>query len=163
MRWRIYLPTLLVIIVCVGWSVLWHVVSGRVNAGVEDWFARERQAGRNWACAERTVRGFPFRIELHCREPAFAGNVNGNSVSGGMGELLAAAHVYQPNLIVATMTGPLKVTTGAQTSQLGWDVFRVSNRLKGAALQQFSLELVFKRYLAYTPRGARSIAGSTSP
>ncbi len=141
MRWRIFLPTLLVIIICIGWSIMWQVVSGRVDAGVEDWFARERLAGRTWACAERTVSGFPFRIELHCRAPAFAGNVSGTSVTGGMGELLAAAHVYQPSLIVATMTGPLKVTTGGQTSDLTWEVFRVSNRLKGAVLQQFALEL----------------------
>ena len=45
---------------------------GRRKAdGLDAWLADEAAAGRQWTCADRSVGGYPFRLEVSCRTLTF--------------------------------------------------------------------------------------------
>src|SRR6476660_120863 len=120
MRKRVYLPFLAFLLICGAWSVLWKITATTVGAGIDEWFQDERQAGRVWTCADRSLGGYPFRIELRCKDPSFTAELNGVSAKGRMGDLLAVANVYQPSLIVAKAQAPLQIQAGEMQIQLAW-------------------------------------------
>jgi hypothetical protein len=91
-----------------GWSALWFYAQGRVDAEIERVLARQSGAGREIACAERTVSGFPFRIEVACARPLFAQS-RGRAIEVTGQRLNAVAEVWQPRHIRLDIEGPVRV------------------------------------------------------
>ena len=65
-RAGLFLPYILLAIVVVAWSGGWFWIRGRAEREMDAWMAREAAAGRTWTCQDRSVTGYPFRIELRC-------------------------------------------------------------------------------------------------
>jgi hypothetical protein len=65
-RFWLYAPFVLLVLIAAGWSGFWFYVQGRVTQTLDNALAREVQAGRTWTCADRSVGGYPFRIEVRC-------------------------------------------------------------------------------------------------
>ena len=106
------------LLLCAGWSAFWFYASGRVTSGLDDWIAREKAAGRTWACPDRVIQGFPLRFELSCRAPSLAvQNAEGQTLAG-LGALTALAQIYQPNQMDMEIKGPLVIKRpgGGQTT-----------------------------------------------
>jgi hypothetical protein len=140
---KIFLPIIAVIFICIGWSIFWRIAADATESGINDWFAQERAAGRVWTCADRTVSGFPFRIEVRCLKPTFAGPATGVRVDGSVGDIVAVAHVYQPTLIVADVAPPLHVQSNPDrgSADMSWRSFRVSYRSGDGTLLLGSLSV----------------------
>ncbi len=117
-----------VLVLCGGYAVAWKVAAHAVSGALDDWFAAEREAGRNWSCRARDIGGFPIRIELRCVEPAFAGDVNGARVEGSVGDIRAFARVYQPERIEAEIASPLRVRSAPDRGSIdvAWSSLRVA-------------------------------------
>ena len=58
---------LLVLALFAGWSALWWYAAGKAEETIAGWIAREAQAGRVYTCGSQTLGGYPFRIEVDCR------------------------------------------------------------------------------------------------
>jgi hypothetical protein len=74
-RWKLYLPFVASAVVAVGWSAFWKVAAGMTETGLDDWFVQERAQGREWSCPNRSVGGYPFRLEVRCAAPSFTGRI----------------------------------------------------------------------------------------
>jgi hypothetical protein len=101
-RIGLYAPFIVLALLAVGWSVAWFVIRGRVVAGLDGWMAAEAEAGRRWTCPDRSVAGFPFRIEIRC--PTLG--LQRPDVAATLGPLLVVAQVYRPGHIIAETPGP---------------------------------------------------------
>ena len=142
-RWSLYLPAGAFLVLCAGWSAFWYLAATSTEAALDDWFVQEKQIGRVWTCPDKSVGGFPFRIEIRCTGPKFSGRLAGMSGSGSVGDLLVAANLYNPALIVAEIASPLafRSESGAVQVGLSWKLFRASHRSRNGAFEAGSLEL----------------------
>lgn len=121
-RRGLFLPYILLVVLAVLWSAGWFYVRGRAGSEIDGWIAREAKAGRTWTCADRTITGYPFRIELRCAAVALA------RADGGfrLGPLTAVAQVYQPRHVLMLAEGPFHVEQGDLVGDAAWTMLEGS-------------------------------------
>ena len=134
-RFWLYAPFVLLAVVAVVWSVAWFVIRSGTEGALDSWIAAEAEEGRRWTCADRSIRGYPFRLELTCSSVRFQ---NG-PVTGTTGPLQAVAQIYQPRHIITEVQGPLRVTDGRATVDAQWRLLEASIRASRDGLRRASL------------------------
>ncbi len=115
-------PAASVLILVLGWSVLWGVARQQAIGGIDGWIAAEAAHGRQWSCPGRQVSGFPFRIALSCSGVDFSGTVDGTPSEGHLAGLAADVWIYEPSSVNITLDGPLALTSqdGHADVALSW-------------------------------------------
>jgi len=112
------LPLLLaaavVIALALAWVWLWYHAAGLVNNSLSLWVDREAAAGRVYSCGSQTVGGFPFRIEARCADAAASLTTTQPPYVVRAKDLVIAAQVYHPNVLIGDLTGPLSLAEGDQ-------------------------------------------------
>ncbi|WP_457089274.1 DUF2125 domain-containing protein [Microvirga sp. P5_D2] len=134
-RFWLYTPFVLLLLVAVAWSIAWFFIRNRAGDTLDAWLAAEVAQGRQWTCADRTIAGYPFRIELVC--PMLT--LKQGAVNASFGRVEAIAQVYQPRLVIAEIGGPLNVTDGRATIQGTWDLLQASIHATPNSFQRLSL------------------------
>ncbi|WP_420100545.1 DUF2125 domain-containing protein [Bosea sp. (in: a-proteobacteria)] len=109
-RFWLYAPFALLALLAAAWSGFWVHVHGRVVAELDKALAREAAQGRTWSCANRSVGGFPFRIELRCDALALTSTRWGDAVRIEAGPAVVVGQVYSPGLVILEAKGPAKAT-----------------------------------------------------
>ena len=115
-RRGLFLPYILLAVIVVAWSAGWFWIRGRAASEIDGWMTREAAAGRTWTCADQSLTGYPFRIELRCSAVTLAR-------SDGrfrLGPSTAVAQIYQPRLVLFESAGPLHVEQGALIGDAAW-------------------------------------------
>ena len=115
-RRGLFLPYVLLLVLAVLWSAAWFVIRSRAATEIDGWITREAAAGRTWTCADRTVGGYPFRIELRCASLTLA------RADGGfrLGPVTAVSQVYQPRHVLMLTEGPFHVEQGDLVGDATW-------------------------------------------
>jgi hypothetical protein len=140
-RW-IQAPLILVGVLAVGWTALWFYAARQADSLIAAWVEREAQVGRVYACATRSIGGYPFRIELHCAAPSL--ELRGGTVPVVLKarDLHAVTQVYQPGLVIAEVTGPMTIAAGGDPAVVAdWTLMQLSVRGLPAAPERISLSL----------------------
>lgn len=109
-RFWLYAPPLLLLLLAVAWSAFWFYARGRAASEIDAALAREAERGRTWTCADRTIGGYPFRIELRCNALTLTSTRWGDAVRVETGPAVAVGQIYSPGLVILELTGPGKVT-----------------------------------------------------
>ena len=125
--WLVVLPFAVFVLAALAWTGAWFYASARAEQEIDTWIAAEATKGRVWACANRTLGGFPFRFELMCDQPSvtFAG---AGQWSWTAARAHAVAQVWNPQHIIAEFQGPARLaeaTTGRQI-EANWTLLQVS-------------------------------------
>ncbi|WP_398484038.1 DUF2125 domain-containing protein [Tardiphaga sp.] len=128
-----FMPVVLVVI-CLAWTGFWFFAASKVDENVELWQAREALAGRKYDCANRSVAGFPFRLEVRCDGVSVAlqaqtatQNATQIPVTAKLGEILVVAQIYTPNLLIAEFKAPAVISQAGQPwMAMGWSNARSS-------------------------------------
>ncbi|HET9904259.1 MAG TPA: DUF2125 domain-containing protein [Xanthobacteraceae bacterium] len=125
-----YAPLALMLLLAFAWTGLWFYAARRAEGAVAEWMAREAQAGRLHACGSRAVGGYPFRIEIRCEKPATRLGGFGRPLTLQAESLLAVAQIYTPDLVVAELSGPLRLASedGTLNLILDWKLLQASLR-----------------------------------
>jgi hypothetical protein len=127
---RLFLPAIALAVAFAGLSVFWLWASWRVGSEIDVWLAAEKAHGREWTCPDRAVGGYPFRIEVTCDNPTFAGRAEGRDVTGGLKRIHAVAQVYSPSHVIVEAAGPLFAQDGAGGRvDLDWALAQASIRM----------------------------------
>lgn len=133
-RWPIFVAPGLFFALAAIWSGFWFYAASQVDEKFDGWRAREAKSGRTYDCADRSVAGYPFRLEVRCSKPviSLAGQTAAQLASrvpltARLEEILAVAQVYDPTRVIAEFKGP--VTVG----QSGQPPFAVANWSLGHA------------------------------
>jgi hypothetical protein len=116
--WRLFIAPVLLLIAAVAWSGFWFYAASQVDVQADAWRAREAKSGRVFDCADRSVAGYPFRLEILCHDPSVAlvSQTAGQSavpVTAKLGEILVVAQVYDPKRVIAEFKGPAQIADPA--------------------------------------------------
>ncbi len=143
-RFWLYAPFAVFGVIVIGWCALWFYAQTRVAGAMDAILANEAGRGRIWACGHRSITGFPFRMEVSCANPGFAGVVSGQDgvegkVTGSLAALKVYAQVYDPTHVIADLTGPLLVTQPSRpAAQVEWQTARASVIGRSMTLSEIS-------------------------
>ena len=125
-RLGLYLMPGLIVVLFIGVSVWWTIATRIVDDRFSRWITNEAIAGRQWSCANRSMAGYPFRIELRCDGLALVAT-QGHTKSLSIGGFLAIAQIYQTSLVIVETNGPLAVTfVNGQSFSAQWTLMRSS-------------------------------------
>lgn len=134
-RFWLYTPFVLLLLVAIAWSAAWFLIRNRAAETLDGWIAAEARMGRQWTCTDRTIAGYPFRIEIVCNTL----DLKQGAVNASFGRTEAIAQVYQPRLVIAEVEGPLRVSDGRVTVQGQWDLLQASIHASQTGLQRLSI------------------------
>src|ERR1043165_4706427 len=62
-HWLIAAPLAIVVALGVAWTALWFYAAGEAEKRLNEWQEQQAKGGRLFTCADRSVGGYPFRIE----------------------------------------------------------------------------------------------------
>ncbi|PVE26072.1 DUF2125 domain-containing protein [Microvirga sp. KLBC 81] len=134
-RFWLYTPFVLLLLVAIAWSVVWFFIRNRATEALDAWLEAEAQKGRQWTCTDRTIAGYPFRIEIVCNTL----DLKQGAVTASFGRTEAIAQVYQPRLVIAEIAGPLRVSDGKVNVQGQWTLMQASIHASPTGLQRLSI------------------------
>ena len=101
-----------------GWYAFANFADGKI-AGVLDG-AGER--GVNVDCTNRAIRGFPFRIGVHCDALTVAHKRDIYRME--VGAIRTAAQLYAPGELIAEVDGPFKIWPNGRELNADWSAMR---------------------------------------
>lgn len=117
-----------IVVACVAYTAGWYWIAGRIDAEAARQISSEQNAGTDIACADRSIGGYPFRIEMRCSSLMVARPAEKLSVKAGA--FRSAAQVYQPDKVIAEVDGPATVDApGMPPIRLAWDLAHASAQL----------------------------------
>lgn len=132
--WPIFILPVLVVVLAAGWTGFWFFAASKVDENVDAWRAREAAAGRVYDCADRSVAGFPFRLEVRCSGVSVsllsqtAGQAATQApITAKLGEILVIAQIYSPKLLIAEFKAPAILSQNGQPAMaVNWTLGRSS-------------------------------------
>jgi hypothetical protein len=133
--WRLFIMPVLLLVAAAAWSAFWFFAASQVDARADAWRAQEAKSGRVYDCAQRSVAGFPFRLEVRCdgASVSLVSQTAGQAatqtpMTAQLGEILVVAQVYDPKLLIAEFTAPATIADrGQQPSMIvNWSKARSS-------------------------------------
>ena len=111
--WRLFFMPVLVLIAAIAWSGFWFYAASEVGVRADAWRAQEAKAGRVYDCGQRSVAGYPFRLEIRCEDPSvtLVSQTAGASTpfTARLGEILVVAQIYDPKLVIAEFKAPATI------------------------------------------------------
>jgi hypothetical protein len=130
--WRLFIAPVLLVIAAAAWSAFWFYAASEVGVRADAWRAQEAKAGRVYDCANRSVAGYPFRLEIRCADPSvtlISQTASPQaSFTAKLAEILVVAQIYDPKLVIAEFKAPATLAErGAQPSlAINWRLGRSS-------------------------------------
>ena len=124
---KIVLLVLPLILLAVGWSVLWSLAAREADRRVDAWISSERSLGRNWTCPDRQVTGFPIALAVSCAKPTYSGQAMGQSVDASLAQVVATVRLTEPRQIAIELQPPFsfKTSDGATDVKGTWRTLNV--------------------------------------
>ncbi len=140
--WMVALPLVVLLVLAAGWSVFWFFAASATETALTKWQDREAALGRTYRCSEQRVGGFPFRFELRCIDPraAFSGGERPAALAAE--DFIIVAQVWQPNLLIAELKGPLTVGEPDKPPVLSLDWSLAQASLRGLPIEPERVSIV---------------------
>lgn len=131
---------LAVAVVIAAWTALWTWGRGRLITEMDLRLARLSQAGVRIVCPERGIGGFPFRMEISCRDPGV--ELTNAGIGGSVAALRVVAQVWDPRLILVEADGPA-VLEGVGRGRLdaSWRRLGTSVRVHSGGVDRLSVSI----------------------
>jgi hypothetical protein len=116
--WRLFIMPALLVVAAIAWSGFWFYAASEVGVRADAWAAQEAKAGRVYDCANRSVAGFPFRLEVRCDDASvtLVSQTAGSQppFTAKLGEILVVAQIYDPKLLIAEFKAPATIAERGQ-------------------------------------------------
>jgi len=160
--WGIATPLIAFVVIAAGWTAAWTYLAGEAGARFDDWIRAEAARGHQHRCADRAVGGWPFRIDITCRDAAYVFDTPQGRMEARFGALVATAMVYRPDHVIVDLRSPFHLAQagGGEVASVEFQRGRASVRIAQNRLARFSLELA-RPVLARAP-AARPDAVATA-
>jgi hypothetical protein len=133
-RWRIFIAPGLLLCAAIAWSAFWFYAASQVDVQADAWRAREAKSGRIFDCANRSVAGYPFRLEVSCSGASVAlvsqaaGQPATQPFTATLDKIMVVAQIYDPKLAIAEFTPPARLVDPRtqQTYAVNWSLGHAS-------------------------------------
>ncbi|HVZ54610.1 MAG TPA: DUF2125 domain-containing protein [Pseudolabrys sp.] len=126
-----------------GWSAVWYFAVRQAEVTMAGWRAREAKAGRDYACATQTFGGYPFRFEVNCEQPTAVFHALKPPVEIAAANILVAAQIYQPDLLISEVKGPLTIADQGKPPAMIADWTLLQTSVRGTPMAPERVALVF--------------------
>lgn len=121
------------------WTAAWFWLAGLGETRVDAALASVNAQGRPFACDNRSIKGYPFRLGLFCDSIRFEDPSRGVRVSASA--LRTAAQVYNPWHLIAELDGPALIDApGLQPLEINWSLLHASVRANKPLPDRVSVE-----------------------
>jgi hypothetical protein len=101
-------PTLLLLVAVLGWSLFWWAMAGQGMAAFDAWLERQARMGRLYSCADRAVGGFPFRLEIRCSAlTATITDQRDTKIDLSLSSALFVMQIFDSRHVIMEAQGPL--------------------------------------------------------
>ena len=147
--WPVFVAPALFLLLAMAWSAFWFYAASQVDEKFDGWRTREAKSGRTYACADRSVAGFPFRLEVRCVNPVISLNAQTATqlasrvpLTARLTEILAIAQIYDPTRVIAEFKGPVTIGESGQApfAVANWSLGRASAGGLPSLPQRISME-----------------------
>jgi hypothetical protein len=127
--WGLFVAPVLLLIAAIAWSMFWFYAASQVDAKADAWRAQEMKSGRFYDCANHSISGFPFRLEVRCGDASVklvsqsAGQMASQTpVTAKLASILVVAQVYEPGHLIAEFAAPATISdrSGAPSFAVNW-------------------------------------------
>ncbi|QPF84111.1 DUF2125 domain-containing protein [Bradyrhizobium genosp. L] len=112
-RAGLYAAPIFVLVAAIAWSGFWFFAASQVGVQADAWRAQEARAGRVYDCGNRSVAGYPFRLEIRCTDPSVMlvsqTASPQDSFVARLAEILVVAQIYDPKRVIAEFKGPATI------------------------------------------------------
>jgi hypothetical protein len=116
--WRLFIMPALLVVAAAAWSGFWFYAASEVGVRADAWRAQEAKSGRVYDCGNRSVGGFPFRLEVRCDDASVAlvSQTAGSQApfTARLGEILVVSQIYDPKLLIAEFKAPATISERGQ-------------------------------------------------
>jgi hypothetical protein len=130
--WRLFIMPALLLVAAMAWSGFWFYAASEVGVRADAWRAQEAKSGRVYDCGNRSVAGYPFRLEVRC-DDASVSLVSQTAAAQApftarLGEILVVAQIYDPKLLIAEFKAPATISDSGQPPSMvvNWSKARSS-------------------------------------
>jgi hypothetical protein len=140
--WPFVAPLLLVVLLGLAWSGVWFYSRALAEDRIAHWLEREADLGRVYRCGSQRLGGFPFRIEFRCADAQAELKERKPPLAVTAGNVLVAAQIYQPSLLLGEIAGPVTVGEPDRPAVVAnWSLAQTSLRGNPRAPQRVSIVL----------------------
>ena len=137
--WPRLLPFGLLAVLAVAWTGFWYSATSVAETAIAGWRERESRSGRDYACSQQSLGGFPFRVEVRCADPDIS--IQRPDLKLKAAELVVLAQVYDPTLLIAEVKAPMTVTESGEEFVADWKSAQASLRGTPRAPERVSIVL----------------------
>lgn len=106
--WVVWL-CLAVAVVTGVWGGVWLTIRAEVERQLDQWLTAEAVLGREHRCPQRHIGGFPFRIDVVCRDAVLQMHTPNGMMIAQFGSLTVTALIYNPDHVIADFSAPLTI------------------------------------------------------
>jgi hypothetical protein len=133
--WGVFVAPVLLLIAAVAWSGFWLYSASKVDSTTDAWREREARSGRIYDCANRSVGGYPFRLEVRCDDPSVKlvlqtadQTAARTPITAKLSQILVVAQIYDPKLLIAEFAAPATISDPADQLSMtaNWQTARAS-------------------------------------
>lgn len=134
---RFVIVIILILVVVALWVAGWFYIAGQVRAEIVRLAEADGVTQPRLVCEELSVGGLPFSFAPHCR----GAHIVSGDLSIDLASLDGVALFYQPFHIQIFATGPAQISNAfsGASQELRWSNLHASLRLKGGAIERFSV------------------------
>lgn len=111
--------TVLLILFVVVWSAAWFAASIYAGRQVDGFIVAEARQGREWACPDRHLSGYPFALVVSCRDATYDAQGGGQRIDGQVAGLTATVSLMRPRHVLIELVPPFSYHTSDNQTQVG--------------------------------------------
>jgi hypothetical protein len=155
------MPLLLVIVLAILWTGFWLFARWQAQTRIDAWREHEARVGRVYTCGSQEVGGYPFRIEVRCRDAGVELRTLQPPLTIKLKDIVSVAQIYAPTLLISEFTGPLTVAESGQPAAFvaDWRLAQASVRGLPAAPERMSVAIDGFTLERAAPSGAQLLIG----
>lgn len=116
----------------------WHWGAGQLQSLVGNRIRDVADQGKTITCNNLDIKGFPFRIGLHCSNTSY--DDNNRRLGFTAGEFRSTAQAYRPNHVISELDGPMIITGKSNHIEASWKILRSSAFIDFTSLSRTSIE-----------------------
>lgn len=117
-KWGLFMLALFAL-----WFIGWFAIAGYADGKVTETLQKLDARGLKISCGDQDIRGFPFRLGIHCNSIDVADARSGLQATSGT--LRTAAQLYAPGKMVGELDAPFELKANGQSVAANWTRLRV--------------------------------------
>jgi len=110
-----------IVAIAVIWVWLWYYAATVADRTLAGWLQREAAAGRVYSCGSQSFGGFPFKLDVHCRDVGVEVKTAQPAYAVAARTAIFGAAIWHPTRLVGNVVGPLTFAEQGQAPRFSAD------------------------------------------